>query len=403
MLYFADSLKRMKPSATIAATSRAREMRAAGRSVITLSSGEPDFDTPDNIKAATWEAIKRGGLGYPPVGGIPQLREAVSRKFERENGLSYSSKEIIVSTGGKQVISNALLATLNPGDEVIMSAPYWVSYPEMVALFAGTPVVVHTSAEAGFKMTAAQLEAAITPRTRWLILNSPSNPSGAVYSEPELRQLTDVLLRHPNVMVMSDDIYEHLIYEDVPFATPAAVEPRLKERTLTINGVSKAYAMTGWRIGYAGGPAALISAMEKVQGQLTSGASVPSQWAAVEALNGDQDFLEERLEAFRERRDLVVAMLNQASGISCPEPEGAFYVFPSCRGTFGRRTPGGNVIGKSQDFTDLLLEDQGVALVHGEGFGTPGHFRISYAAAKSQLQEACERIQRFCASLLPQN
>ncbi len=403
MLYFSDALKRIKPSATIAATSKARELKAAGRDIIALSSGEPDFDTPDTIKTAAWEAIRRGGLGYPPVGGIPQLREAISAKFGRENGLSYSPQEIIVSTGGKQVISNALLATLNVGDEVVMSAPYWVSYPEMVALFGGVPVVVQTSAAAGFKMTAPQLEAAITPRTRWLILNSPSNPSGAVYSEAELRALTDVLLRHPDVMVMSDDIYEHLIYDGVPFVTPAAVEPRLKERTLTINGVSKAYAMTGWRIGYAGGPAALISAMEKTQGQLTSGASVPAQWAAVEALNGDQSFLTERLESFRERRDLVVAMLNQANGIVCPKPAGAFYVFPSCEGTYGRRTADGRVIQSAQDFTDLLLEDQGVALVHGEGFGTPGHFRISYAAATSQLQDACERIQRFCANLLPAN
>ncbi|MCS4244483.1 aspartate aminotransferase [Rhizobium sp. BIGb0125] len=398
MLKISNALTRIKPSATIAATRKAREMRAQGISVIALSQGEPDFDTPEHVKEAACAAIMKGGLTYPPVPGLPQLRQAIQRKFERDNGLAYKEDEIIVSSGGKQVISNALLATLDAGDEVIIPAPYWVSYPEMVALFGGTPVIVAAAASNGFKMTAEQLRAAITPKTRWLMLNSPSNPSGAVYSHDEMKALTDVLVEFPDVMIMADDIYEHLIYNDLPFATPAAVEPRLKERTLTVNGVSKAYAMTGWRIGYAGGPRALIAAMEKAQGQTTSGASVPAQRAAIAALDGEQGFLAERLQSFHERRDVVVDMLNAADGIHCLVPEGAFYVFPSCEGALGK-VFNGRVLNTSEDFTAALLESEGVALVHGEGFGLPGHFRISYASDIADLKEACLRIQRFCASL----
>lgn len=398
MLKISNALTRIKPSATIAATRKAREMRAQGISVIALSQGEPDFDTPEHVKEAACAAIMKGGLTYPPVPGLPQLRQAIQRKFERDNGLAYKEDEIIVSSGGKQVISNALLATLDAGDEVIIPAPYWVSYPEMVALFGGTPVIVAASAKNGFKITAEQLRAAITPNTRWLMLNSPSNPSGAVYSHDEMKTLTDVLVEFPDVMIMADDIYEHLIYNDLPFATPAAVEPRLKDRTLTVNGVSKAYAMTGWRIGYAGGPRALIAAMEKAQGQTTSGASVPAQRAAIAALDGEQGFLAERLQSFHERRDVVVDMLNAADGIQCLVPEGAFYVFPSCEGALGK-VFNGRVLNTSEDFTTALLESEGVALVHGEGFGLPGHFRISYASDIADLKEACLRIQRFCASL----
>jgi len=398
MFKASDALTRIKPSATIAATRRARELRAEGRSIIALSQGEPDFDTPLHVKEAACAAIMKGGLTYPPVPGLPELRQAIRRKFERDNQLTYAPEEIIVSSGGKQVISNALLATLNEGDEVIIPAPYWVSYPEMVSLFGGTPKAVLTSAETGFKMTAASLREAITSKTRWLMLNSPSNPSGAVYSVDEMRQLTDVLLEFPDVLIMADDIYEHLVYGSGRFATPAAVEPRLKERTLTVNGVSKAYAMTGWRIGYAGGPAALISAMEKAQGQTTSGSSVPAQRAAIAALDGEQGYLAERLTSFRERRDMVVAMLNEAAGIRCAVPEGAFYVFPSCEGVLGKVAQG-EPLQTSKDFADALLEVEGVAVVHGEGFGLPGHFRISYASNMSELREACRRIQRFCDSL----
>jgi aspartate aminotransferase len=399
VLHFADSVDRIQPSATIVATAKARAMREAGRSVIALSSGEPDFDTPDNVKAAACRAIKYEHLGYPPVGGLPFLREAISRKFASENSLAYKPSEIIVSNGGKQVISNALLATLNSGDEVIIPAPYWDSYPELVSLFGGKPIIVQTNADDGFKLRRQTLTSAISNRTRWLILNSPSNPSGAVYSEAELREVIEVLLEFPQMMIMSDDIYEHLIYDGLPFVTPAMIEPRLKNRTLTVNGVSKAYAMTGWRIGYGGGPAELIAAMEKVQGQITSGASAPAQWAAAAALSSDRTLLKVRLDAFQERRELVFSMLNQAAGIMCPKPAGAFYVFPSCWGCIGKHTADGRPIENSVDFADALLENEGVAIVYGEAFGTPGHFRISYAAAQAQLKEACERIQRFCASL----
>lgn len=344
MGFLSDALSRIKPSATIVVTQKARDLRAAGRDVIGLSVGEPDFDTPDNIKEAAIAAIRRGETKYPPVSGIPALREAITRKLARENGLTYAPRQTIVGTGGKQVIYNALLATLNPGDEVIVPRPYWVSYPEMVALCGGTPVFVDTTLERAFKLQPADLEAAITKRTKWVLLNSPSNPSGAAYSRAEMKALTDVLMRHPDVWVLTDDMYEHLVYDGFEFVTPAQVEPGLYDRTLTMNGVSKAYAMTGWRIGYAAGPEHLIKAMDFVQGQQTSGASTISQWAAVEALDGPQDHLETFRAAFATRRDLVVSMLNQTSLLECPVPEGAFYVYPSCRKAIGLVAPSGKVI-----------------------------------------------------------
>src|SRR5665213_2486726 len=349
------TLRRVQPSATAVAAAKARALRAQGRDIISLDAGEPDFDTPDNIKEAAIRAIREGKTKYTDTDGIPQLKEAISAKFSRENGLTYTVSQINVSPGGKPVIFNAMAATLNPGDEVIMAAPYWVSYPDMVLLAGGEPVFVATSAQAGFKLAPADLDAAITPRTRWLILNSPSNPSGAAYTRAELRGLADVLLRHPRVWILTDDMYEHLVFGDFEFATIAEVEPALYERTLTMNGVSKAYAMTGWRIGYAGGPAPLISAMRKVMTQTTSNPSSISQWAAVEALNGSQDFIKPRAKVFEGRRDLVVSMLNQASGLRCPTPEGAFYVYPSCAGTIGRRAPSGTVIAGDEDFAGQLL------------------------------------------------
>jgi aspartate aminotransferase len=399
MTLLSEAILRIKPSASIAASQRARDLRAQGRDVIALSSGEPDFDTPDNVIAAATRAMHSGRTKYPPVAGVVELRQAVQGKFRRENGLEYGLDQIIVSTGGKQVIANAMISTVSPGDEVIFPAPYWVSYPELVALCGGRPVPVATRAAAGFKLTAAALEAAITPRTKWLVLNSPSNPAGAAYTRGELKALTDVLLRHPEVWVLADDIYEHLVFDDFVFTTPAQVEPALYDRTLTVNGVSKAYAMTGWRIGYAGGPRPLIKAMEMVQGQLTSGACSIAQWAAVEALNGPQDFLGGRRDAFRVRRDLVVSKLNQIGGLACPTPEGAFYVFPSCTGVFGKKTVNGVLISTDEDFARELLDAEGVAVVHGAAFGLPGHFRISYATSNDILLDACQRIQRFCASL----
>jgi aspartate aminotransferase len=399
MAFLADSLSRIKPSATIAVTNKARELKAAGRDVIGLGAGEPDFDTPDNIKDAAIKAIRDGQTKYTAVDGIPELKKAIAAKFARENRLTYEPGQISVGTGGKQVLYNALMATLNPGDEVIIPAPYWVSYPDMVLLAGGTPVVVDTTIETGFKMTAASLEAAITPKTKWLIFNSPSNPSGAAYTAAEIKALTDVLMRHPQVWVMSDDMYEHLVYDDFVFATPAEIEPGLYERTLTVNGVSKAYCMTGWRIGYGAGPAKLIKAMATLQSQSTSNPSSIAQWASVEALNGPQDFIPKNNAVFKERRDLVVAMLNQANGISCPTPEGAFYVYPSCAGTIGRISPSGNRIGSDDDFVTELLEVEGVAVVQGSAFGLAPHFRISYATATSALEEACRRIQRFCGNL----
>ncbi|WP_417690905.1 pyridoxal phosphate-dependent aminotransferase [Roseibium sp.] len=398
MGFIADALARVKPSATIAVTNKARELKSAGRDVIGLGAGEPDFDTPDNIKTAAIAAINDGKTKYTAVDGIPELKDAICAKFSRENGLTYQPNQISVGTGGKQVIYNALVATINPGDEVIIPTPYWVSYPDMVLLAGGEPVIVEADQKT-FKITPASLEAAITPRTKWLVFNSPSNPSGAAYSRDELKALCEVLLRHPNVWVMTDDMYEHLVYDDFEFTTPAQVEPSLYDRTLTINGVSKAYSMTGWRIGYAGGPAELIKAMAKVQSQSTSNPSSISQWAAVEALNGPQDFIAKNNDIFKGRRDLVVSMLNQANGISCPVPEGAFYVFPSCAGTIGKTSPSGKKIESDEDFVTELLETEGVAVVHGSAFGLGPNFRISYATSTEALEEACTRIQRFCGNL----
>ncbi|MBA8839330.1 pyridoxal phosphate-dependent aminotransferase [Ochrobactrum sp. RH2CCR150] len=399
MAFLADALSRVKPSATIAVSQKARELKAKGKDVIGLGAGEPDFDTPDNIKQAAIDAINRGETKYTPVAGIPELRKAIVAKFKRENGLDYTPDQVIVGTGGKQILFNAFMATLNPGDEVIVPAPYWVSYPEMVAINGGTPVFINTKIEDNFKLTAADLEKAITPKTKWLIFNSPSNPTGAAYTEAELKALTDVLVRHPQVWILTDDMYEHLVYGDFVFTTPAQVEPSLYERTLTMNGVSKAYAMTGWRIGYAAGPLQLIKAMDMVQGQQTSGACSIAQWAAVEALNGTQDFIPKNKEIFQARRDLVVSMLNQAKGIQCPTPEGAFYVYPSCAGLIGKKTEAGKVIETDEDFVTELLEAEGVAVVHGSAFGLGPNFRISYATSDELLEEACNRIQRFCASL----
>jgi aspartate aminotransferase len=369
MAFLADALSRVKPSATIAVTQKARELKNAGRDVIGLGAGEPDFDTPDNIKNAAIEAIRRGETKYPPVSGIAPLREAIAAKFRRENNLDYKPEQTIVGTGGKQILFNAFMATLNPGDEVIIPRPYWVSYPEMVALCGGTPAFAETSIDNGFKLTAEALEKAITPRTKWLVMNSPSNPSGAAYTESELRALADVLLKHPQVWVLTDDMYEHLTYGDFVFRTIAEVEPNLYERTLTMNGVSKAYAMTGWRIGYAAGPLQLIKAMDMIQGQQTSGACTIAQWASVEALNGPQDFIGTNKAIFQARRDLVVSMLNQARGISCPSPEGAFYVYPSCADLIGRKTKDGKVIENDEIFASELLEAEGVAVVFGTAFG----------------------------------
>ncbi|KJC50444.1 aspartate aminotransferase [Bradyrhizobium sp. LTSP885] len=399
MAFLSAAVTRINPSATIAVTQRARELAAQGRDVISLGSGQPDFDTPDNIKDAARDALARGETKYTPVAGIPELRRAVADKFKRENGLCYDPADTIVSSGGKQIISNAMLATVDEGDEVIIPAPHWVSYPELVCLCGGTPVILSTSLEANFKIRPEDLERAITSKTKWFIFNSPSNPSGVAYTENELKSLTAVLLRYPHVWVLVDDIYEHLVYDDFKFKTIAQVEPRLADRTLTMNGVSKAYAMTGWRIGYAAGPSQLIKAMEKVQSQLTSGPCSIAQWAAVEALNGPQDYIKRSRVAFQERRDLVVSMLNQAKFINCPKPEGAFYVFPSCRGAIGTRTPSGRVIQSDKDFVTELLNAEGVAVVHGAAFGLSPNFRISYAASLSDLRSACERIQRFCGSL----
>ena len=399
MGFLADALSRVKPSATIAMTQKARELKASGMDVISLSVGEPDFDTPDHIKEAAIDAIRRGETKYPPVSGIVPLREAITRKFKRENGLDYKPSQTIVGTGGKHVIYNALLATLNPGDEVVIPRPYWVSYPEMVALAGGTAVFAETDMAHAFKLQPEELERAITPKTKWIILNSPSNPSGAAYSHAELKALTDVLMRHPQVWVLTDDMYEHLTYGDFAFVTPAQVEPGLYERTLTMNGVSKAYAMTGWRIGYAAGPEHLVKAMDFIQGQQTSGATTIAQWAAVAALDGTQEHLARFRAAFQERRDLVVSMLNQATGLKCPMPEGAFYVYPSCAGLIGRKTESGKTIETDEDFVTELLQTEGVAAVHGSAFGLGPNLRISYATSTKALEEACTRIQRFCGSL----
>ncbi|ABS67977.1 aminotransferase class I and II [Xanthobacter versatilis] len=399
MSLISSALKRIKPSQTIAISNKARELKAAGRDIVALSAGEPDFDTPENIKEAAIAAIRRGETKYTAVDGIPELKAAICRKFKRENDLDYKPSQVTVGTGGKQVLFNALVATVDAGDEVLIPAPYWVSYPDIVEFCGGKPVPVMTTIEDNFKLRPDVLEAAITPKTKWLIFNSPSNPSGAAYSFDELKALTDVLVKYPQVWILTDDMYEHLVYDDFKFVTPAQVEPKLYNRTLTMNGVSKAYCMTGWRIGYAAGPEALIKAMGTLQSQSTSNPSSIAQWAALEALDGPQDFIAANNKVFKERRDLVVSMLNQAKGLHCPKPEGAFYVFPSCAGTIGKTTPGGVTIASDEDFATQLLEAEGVAVVHGSAFGLGPAFRISYATATSDLEEACRRIQRFCGSL----
>ena len=399
MAFLSDTLARVKPSPTIAVTTKAAELKAQGRDVIGLGAGEPDFDTPQNIKDAAKRAIDAGRTKYTPVDGIPELKKAICAKFLAENGLSYAPNQISVGTGGKQILYNALMATCNPGDEVIIPAPYWVSYPDMVELAGGTPVCVVAGIDQDFKLSPAQLEAAITPKTKWFIFNSPSNPTGAGYTRAELRALCDVLLRHPQVWIMSDDMYEHLVFDDFVFTTPAQVEPALYDRTLTCNGVSKSYAMTGWRIGYAGGPAHLIKAMGTIQSQSTSNPSSVSQYAALEALTGPQDFLAPNRALFQRRRDLVVAMLNDAVGITCPKPEGAFYVYPDISGCIGKTSPKGVKITDDEVFATALLEETGVAVVFGAAFGLSPNFRVSYATGDEVLREACSRIQKFCASL----
>ena len=399
MPLLSETLSRVKPSATIAVTGMAAEMKAAGKDVIGLGAGEPDFDTPQHIKDAAKAAIDGGKTKNTAVDGIPELKQAICAKFARENGLTYAPNQISVGTGGKQILYNALVATLNPGDEVIIPAPYWVSYPDMVLLAGGTPVTVPCGIETQFKLTPEALEAAITPKTKWLIFNSPSNPTGAGYARAELKALTDVLMRHPHVWVMSDDMYEHLVFDDFEFVTPAQVEPGLYGRTLTCNGVSKAYAMTGWRIGYAGGPQALIRAMATLQSQSTSNPCSISQWAALEALSGDQSFLADFRAAFQRRRNLVVDMLNAAPGITCPKPEGAFYVYPDISGCIGKTSAGGVLIENDEVFAKALLQETGVAVVFGSAFGISPNFRVSYATSDAVLADACTRIKRFCAGL----
>ena len=393
------ALKRVKASPTVAISAQARELKRQGVDVIALSAGEPDFDTPDNIKDAAIRAIREGQTKYTDPDGTRELKEAICGKFKRENGLDYQPSQIHVAPGGKPVIYNALVATLSPGDEVLIPAPYWVSYPDMALLAGGEAVIVPTRVEDSFRLKPEALEAAITPRSKWLILNSPSNPTGAAYSRADLKAIAEVLLRHPQVWVLTDDMYEHLLYDGFEFATIAEVEPKLYDRTLTMNGVSKAYAMTGWRIGYAGGPEPLIKAMGKVISQTTSNPSSISQAAAIEALNGPQDFIKERAAHFEKRRDLVVSMLNQASGLKCSKPEGAFYVYPSCEGLIGKKSESGDEIRTDEDFAKALLAAEGVAVVHGEAFGLSPFFRISYATSTEVLEDACTRIQRFCASL----
>jgi aspartate aminotransferase len=399
MPFLSDTLSRVKPSPTIAVTTKAAELKAQGRDIIGLGAGEPDFDTPAHIREAAKRAIDAGKTRYTAVDGIPELKKAICDKFLRENGLTYTPAQISVGTGGKQILYNALMATCNKGDEVIIPAPYWVSYPDMVELAGGTPVPVVATIETDFKLTPAQLEAAITPKTKWFIFNSPSNPTGAGYTADELRALCDVLLRHPHVWIMSDDMYEHLVFDDFVFTTPAQIEPKLYDRTLTCNGVSKSYAMTGWRIGYAGGPVHLIKAMGTIQSQSTSNPSSVSQYAALEALSGPQDFLAPNRVLFQKRRDLVVSMLNAAKGITCPKPEGAFYVYPDISGCIGKTTPLGKKIANDEDFATFLLEDTGVAVVFGAAFGLSPNFRVSYATSDAILRDACTRIQNFCAAL----
>ena len=399
MAFLADRLGRIQPSPTMAVTARAAELKAEGHDIIGLGAGEPDFDTPDPVKDAAIAAIRAGYTKYTRVDGAPDLKQAIRDKFRRDNGLDYALDEIIVGAGGKQVLFNAILASVDRGDEVIVPRPYWVSYPDMARIAGGEPVFVDSSAETGFRMTPEALEAAISPRTKWLILNSPSNPSGAAYAPDDLARLTEVLERHPHVWIMADDIYEKIVYDDFVFATVAQVSPALKERTLTVNGVSKAYAMTGWRVGFAGGPEPLIRGMAKIQSQSTTNAASISQAAAVEALNGDQTFLAARNAAFRKRRDRVVASLNAVPGLSCNVPDGAFYVYPSCAGVIGRRTPDGKTLAGSEDYARYLLESVGVAVVHGAAFGLDPCFRVSYATSDEALEEACARIRRATEAL----
>lgn len=399
MAFLSDAFGRIKPSPTVAITARARALKAAGHDIVSLSAGEPDFDTPTHIRAAAIAAIDRGETRYTSPEGIFELRRAAVAKFARENGLEYTPEQAIVSTGGKQILFNALMATINPGDEVLIPAPYWVSYPDMVSLAGGCPVVIPATLETGYRITAESLRAAITPRSKWLIFNSPSNPSGAGYDAAQLKALTDVLIEHPHVWIMSDDMYEHIAFPPFAFCTPAQVEPRLIDRTLTVNGVSKAYAMTGWRIGYAAGPLPLIRAMTAIQSQSTSNACSVSQWAAVAALEGPQDYISDAGVAFLRRRNLVVRLLNACTGIECPVPEGAFYVYPSIAGLIGRQTPDGTTVANDAVFAETLLAAEGVAVVFGAAFGVEPCFRISYAAADEVLIEACNRIRRFCESL----
>ncbi|WP_299598606.1 pyridoxal phosphate-dependent aminotransferase [uncultured Tateyamaria sp.] len=399
MTFLSATLDRVKPSPTVALTGQVAALKAQGKDIIGLGAGEPDFDTPQNIKDAAVVAIALGKTKYTPVDGIPELKQAIVEKFKRDNGLDYSSAQVTVGTGGKQILYNALMATLNEGDEVVIPAPYWVSYPDMVLLAGGTPVIAEASLQTGFKLTADQLESAITDKTKWLIFNSPSNPTGAGYTREELKEITDVLMRHPHVWVMTDDMYEHLVYDDFEFTTPAQIEPRLYDRTLTVNGVSKAYAMTGWRIGYAAGPEELIKAMRKVQSQSTSNPCSVSQYAAVEALNGTQEFIAPNNDVFKRRRDLVVEMLNAAEGIACPVPDGAFYVYPSIAGCIGKTSAAGAKIVDDEAFCTALLEETGVAVVFGAAFGLSPNFRVSYATSDEALKEACTRIQTFCAGL----
>ena len=397
--FLAQALGRIKPSPTLAMTQKSRELKAAGRDVIGLAAGEPDFDTPDNIKEAAIAAIRRGETKYTNIEGIPELRAAIAKKFKRENNLDYTPAQTFVSPGGKAIIYNAMMATLNPGDEVIVPAPYWVSYPDIVLLAGGTPVVIETRLEDGFRLTPDALDRAITPKTKWIIFNQPSNPTGACYTRAQLKALTDVLMKHPHVWILADDMYEHLVFGGFQFHTVAEVEPGLYERTLTMNGVSKAYAMTGWRIGYCAGPVPLIAAMAKLQSQSATNATSISQWASVEALNGPQDFIPKFQKLFEGRRDLVVSMLNQTSCIECPVPEGAFYVYPSIRKMIGLKASNGTTIRTDEDFANSLLETEGVAVVHGAAFGLSPFFRISYATSNEVLEDACGRIQRFCGNL----
>lgn len=399
MSVLAERLGRIKPSQTMAVTALAEELKRAGKDVIGLGAGEPDFDTPQFVKDAAVKAMDEGKTKYATPAGLFELREAACRKFKRENDLDYTPDQICVGTGGKQIIFNAMFATLSPGDEVIVPAPYWVSYTDIAVMAEGVPVIVPGLESNDFKITPAQLEEAITPKSKWFVLNSPSNPTGAAYTRDELKALADVLLRHPQVYVFADDIYEHIIYDDFKFYSIAQVEPKLMDRTLTMNGVSKAYCMTGWRVGFAGGPKDLIKGINTVQSQNCSSTSTISQWAAVTALDGDKSFIAENVAVFKERRDLVVSMLNQATGITCATPPGAFYVYPSCAGCVGKKTPDGTVIETDEDFVKYLLESEGVAVVHGEAFGLSPYFRISYAAATDVLEDACSRIQRACASL----